>query len=87
MTFEAIVYLLCFGSGAVCALLLVSAFRRQREPLLLWSSICFSLLGLNNLLVFVDIILLPDVDLIPLRILSELAAVLVLLYGFVWESQ
>ena len=86
-SFEAIVYLLCFGSSALCAFLLVNAFRRQREKLLLWSSICFCLLALNNLLVFVDIILLPDINLSPLRALTALAAISILLYGFVWESQ
>lgn len=85
MSFEAIVYLLCFFTSALCGYLLVLAYLRGRERLLLWSAICFCLLGLNNLLVFVDIILLPQIDLSLVRSITALAAVGVLLYGFVWE--
>jgi Family of unknown function (DUF5985) len=54
---------------------------------LLWSAICFCLLAVNNLLVFVDIIMLPEVNLPALRALTSLAAVSVLLYGFIWEIE
>ena len=85
--FGPVVYFLCFVASGVCAFLLVSAFLRGRERLLLWSAICFCLLALNNLLVFVDIIVLPDVDLVPLRSLTALLAVAILLYGFIWEIE
>jgi hypothetical protein len=42
---------------------------------------------LNNLLVFIDIVLLPDIDLAQLRLATLLAAVAVLLYGFIWEIE
>ena len=85
MSFGAIVYLLCFFSSGLCAFLLVKAYRRERQRLLLWSAICFCLLTLNNLLVFVDIVLLPDIDLMPLRSITSLTAIAILIYGFVWE--
>lgn len=87
MTFEAIVYFLCFVSSTLCFYLLLTAFRRRGERLLLWSSLCFGFLACNNLLVFVDIILLPDLDLVPWRSLTALLAVAVLLYGFIWEIE
>ena len=87
ISFEAVVYVLCFASSTLCFSLLLNAFRRQRERLLLWSSLCFCFLALNNLLVFVDIILLPDINLLPFRSLSALAAMGILLYGFVWEIE
>ena len=87
ISFEAIVYLLCFVSSALCAYLLWNAFRRQRERLLLWSSLCFCFLALNNLLVFIDIILLPDMNLVPFRSLTALAAISLLIYGFIWEIE
>ena len=87
ISFEAVVYFLCFASGALCAYLLSNAFRRQKERLLLWSSLCFYLLALNNLLVFIDIILLPDMDLLPLRASTALAATAILIYGFIWEIE
>jgi hypothetical protein len=82
----AIVYLLCFFSSGLCAYLLVTAFRRGGQRLLLWSAVCFCLLTLNNLLVLVDLILLPDIDLMPLRSLTSLIAVAILIYGFIWET-
>jgi hypothetical protein len=87
ISFEAVVYFLCFASSALCAYLLSNAFRRQKERLLLWSSLCFCFLALNNLLVFVDIILLPEVDLLPLRSIAALAATATLIYGFIWEIE
>ena len=87
ITFEAIVYFLCFLGSTLCFYLLLSGFRRQRERLLLWSSLCFGLLALNNLLVFTDIIVLPDANLLPFRSLTALAAVALLLYGFIWEIE
>ena len=87
LSFAATVYLLCFIGSALCAYLLVSAFRRRGEQLLLWSAICFCLLAVNNLLVFVDIIVLPDVNLTALRALTSLAAVSALLYAFIWEIE
>jgi len=87
ISFEAVVYFLCFASSALCAYLLSNGFSRQRERLLLWSSLCFWFLALNNLLVFVDVILLPDLNLIPFRSITALAATGILLYGFIWEIE
>lgn len=83
--FEPIVYLLCMFSSGLCAWLLMARYRRARQALLLWTSLCFCLLTVNSLLVFVDIVMLPDIDLTFLRSISSLLAVSVLLYGFVWE--
>ena len=86
MSYGAIIYLLCFFSSALCAYLLLTAYRRAQQRLLLWSAICFCLLSLNNLLVFVDIIMLPDIDLRAPRLITSLVAVATLIYGFVWET-
>ncbi|WP_370545521.1 DUF5985 family protein [Caulobacter sp. 17J80-11] len=83
----AIVYLLCLATSMVCAALLVRSYLRTRTRLLLWSALCFVLLALNNLFVVGDMILLPSVDLTLGRQLSALAAVCVLLYGFIWETE
>ena len=80
------IYLMCLGTSLLCAYLLLRAYRRTRMPLLVWSSLCFALLALNNLLVVVDILLLPDTDLTMIRLVESLAAVSVLLYGFIWEA-
>lgn len=82
------VYSLCLATSLLCAVLLVRAYLSSRTRLLLWSSICFVLLAANNLLVVIDMVLLPTtIDLILARQAVALAAVGALLYGFIWETR
>lgn len=81
------VYLLCLATSLVCAALLVRAWRRARAKLLLWTALSFGLLAVNNLLLVADMVMLPTVDLWWARQLSGLAALGVLLYGFIWEAE
>jgi hypothetical protein len=83
----AAVYLLCFATSLLCVILLVRSHVRSRARLLFWSALCFVGLAANNLFLFVDLVMLPMVDLLPLRHLSTLAAIAVLLYGFIWETE
>lgn len=82
-----LVYALCALTSAACATLLLRGFRRQRSRLLLWSSLCFVGLFLNNVLLFVDLVLAPTVDLSVWRGLLGMGAMLVLLYGLVWDAK
>ena len=84
--FPALVFFLCMVASALCMALLIRAWWRSGTALLLWSSLCFVFLALNNLLVFLDIVILPQVDLLPLRHVASLGAVSVLLVGFIWEA-
>jgi hypothetical protein len=79
------VYLLCLLTSAACGWLLVRGYRKNRTALLLWAAISFVLLAVNNLLVVVDILALPSVDLLLVRKFAILAAVSTLLFGFIWE--
>lgn len=82
------VYVLCAATSATCAALLLRGYRRQRTRLLLWSSLCFVLLALNNTLLFIDLIVVPDtVDLSLWRGATALAGVSLLLFGLIWESR
>jgi len=81
------VYLLCLFTSLTCAVLLVRSYLRTRTRLLLWSAACFVLLALNNLLLVTDLLLIPDIDLSLARKLTLLAAVGVLLVGFIWEAE
>jgi hypothetical protein len=83
----AIVYLLCAVAALVCSVLLFRAYRRAGARLLLWSGLCFGFLTLNNVLVAVDLVIFPDVDLFMLRNVSALAGVVALLYGLIWEAR
>jgi hypothetical protein len=81
------VYLLCLATSLVCAALLARAWRRARSKLLLWTALSYALLALNNLLVGADLVVLPNLDRWWARQLSGLAALGVLLYGFIWEAE
>ena len=85
--FPAAVYVLCFLTSSACAFLLARNYLRTGARLLLWSALCFLLLAGNNLVVFVDLLVLPQVNLGVLRLALSLAAVIVLLFGFVWDLE
>lgn len=85
--FQTSVFLLCILSSATCAALLFRQYSRTRLRLLLWSAVCFVALTVNNLFVLFDIVVLPDVELLPYRQLASLTAVSVLLYAFIWETE
>lgn len=82
-----IVYSLCALTSIVCAVLLIQGFLRTRSRLLLWSSLCFVGLIVNNLLLVLDRIFVPDVDLYTLRLFSAFVALTLLVYGLIWESK
>ena len=86
--FPAVVYILCLLTSAACAWLLGRSYARSRVRLLLWSSICFAFLAANNLMLVMDLVVWPtaDVDLRLPRLLLALAAVISLLWGFVWDA-
>jgi hydrogenase/urease accessory protein HupE len=83
----ALVYALCALTALFCAYLLLQAYRRGGYRLLLWSGLCFVGLTLNNLMLVLDKLVFPDVDLSIWRTSVALAAMLVLLYGLIWDSE
>lgn len=83
-----IVYSLGTLTTLLCAVLLFRGYANGRMKLLLWSGLCFTGLTVSNALLFIDLVLLPsDVDLYLLRLATAAAAMLLLLYGLVWESE
>ena len=84
--FPTLVYLLSFLASLVCAILLGRSYVRTRTQLLFWSALCFALLAVVNLVVIIDMLILPDLNLRPARLWLTLAAVSVLLFGFLWAQ-
>lgn len=82
----AITYMLCALTAFACAWMLLRSYIRTRSRLLLWSGLCFVVLFLNNLLLIVDRLLFPEIDLGTYRLLAALMALLPLLYGLIWEE-
>ena len=69
------------------AALLLRGYARAKQRLLLWSGLCFAGLTISNFLAFVDLIVVPDVDLYRGRLAVAAVALLLLLYGLIWESE
>lgn len=87
LSFPAAVYILCLLTSGACAFLLARNYRRTGTRLLMWSALCFGLLALNNAVVFLDALVIHDVDLAFPRLSLSLAAVAVLLFGFIWDLE
>lgn len=88
MVLPQIVYVLCAVMSLLCAAMLARAYRRSSSHLLLWSSVCFAALALNNLVLFIDMIILPglDIDGQFWRSLIAAGAGSSLLFGLIWET-
>jgi hypothetical protein len=82
----ATIYVLCMATSAVCAALLARTYARTRSRLLLWTALSFALLTLNNFFLVLDMLVFRDIDLWPERAITFQPAMLVLLYGFIWEA-
>jgi hypothetical protein len=81
------IYILCTLTSLACAWLLFGGYRRTRHRLLFWSGACFVALTVNNILLVLDKIVLPGVDLVPARLVTALVAVTLLLYGLIYEKE
>ena len=82
-----IVYVLCALTSLACAVLLLRGYRQSGARLLLWSGLFFVGLFLNNVLLIVDLRVVPRVDLAVIRLVPALIGVFLLLYGMIWESE
>jgi len=81
------VYGLCALTSVACAVLLARGYRRSGARLLLWSGLCFACFALNNVLLIIDVSVLPERDLSVVRTLPSLVGVALLLYGLVWDTR
>jgi hypothetical protein len=83
----AAVYILGTLLALSCGILLLRGYVRGRQRLLLWSGLCFFGLSASNLLVFFDLVLFPTRDLYVWRLATAAVAMLLLLYGLIWEGE
>jgi hypothetical protein len=82
-----LVYTLSSIMSIACAGMLLRAYRRSPSHLLLWSCACFSFLALNNIILCIDVMILPDLDFggVLIRNLAGALAGSLLLFGLIWE--
>lgn len=87
MTIAEAIYVLSAGTSLVAAALLFRQYRTSRTALILWSFIGFIGLALNNVLVYVDLVVVPATDLALARTVAGAAGLVALLYGLLWEPR
>lgn len=81
-----LVYALCAITSLACAVLLGRGYLRSRARLLLWATLCFVGLFVNNVLTFVDLVVWLEIDLHVARSATGFGAVAVLAVGLIWET-
>jgi len=81
------VYILSSILSVACAFMLLRGYRKTPSHLLLWSSACFGLLAVNNVILFVDVLIFPNMDFggLVMRNMAGAAAGSLLLFGLIWE--
>jgi uncharacterized protein DUF5985 len=87
MTLAEVLYLLCAAMSLAVAAMLLRQYLRVRTRLVLWSFLCFTGLAVNNVLVYIDLVMYTGVDLSVYRSAAGAAGMLMMVYGLVWESR
>ena len=85
--FQFLLFLFAALTSFGCMVLLFRGYARTGLRLLLWGALCFIFLTANNVLLFVDNIMVPEIDLRPYRLLAALVGIGCLLYAFIWEAE
>lgn len=80
------IFILCILTSLACAWLLLRSYRRTGYRLLFWSGLCFTAMTFNNVVLLLDRVVLPHVELMGWRLGSALVAVSLLLYGLITEK-
>jgi hypothetical protein len=81
-----LVYILCTITSLASAILLARAAWRPRGRLMFWSAIAFFGMSINNVLLYVDLLIGPHYDWSIYANVVALVSVLVLVYALIWEA-
>jgi hypothetical protein len=81
-----VVYVLCALTSVACATLLVRGYLRSRTRILLWSSLGFVGLALNNAMLVLDRIIFPAVPMGHLPLLPAVVGMCVMTLGLILDA-
>jgi hypothetical protein len=82
-----LIYGLCAATAILCAYLLLRGSLQNKSRLLLWSGLCFVGLALNNIMLIIDYMMLPNMDLSTVRLIPALVGMMLLIYGLIVETK
>ncbi len=80
------VYILCATMSFACFYMLRRGYLQNRFKLLFWSSLGFLGFAMNNVLLFLDQVVIQDYDLSVVRTIPALIGVVTLLYGLISDT-
>jgi hypothetical protein len=87
MAMASTVYLLCALTSLLCTALLIRRYLASRSRLLFWSCLGFLGLTASNVLLVVDLLIIPEHDLQIHRQLAALMGIAFLIWGFLWDRR
>jgi hypothetical protein len=87
MTIPEAIYVLCAGTSLVAAYLLLRRYVATRSALLLWSFVGFAGLAINNVLVYIDLVVVRTTDLALARTIAGAVGLGALVYGLIWKAR
>ena len=82
-----LIFILCAITSIGCAVALLRSYYKDRSRILLWTALCFVGLALNNVLLTIDLLVLPNTDIggpFWRNLLSAVSGA-ILLFGLIWE--
>jgi hypothetical protein len=82
-----LIYVLCAVTSTLCAVLLTRSYFHTRSSLLLWSALGFVGLAINNILLFIDLVVVTDIDLSLPRTATALVGMCLFVVGLILEEQ
>ncbi len=82
-----VVYLLSAATAVACGVLLWRAWRQNNVRLLFWSALCFFGLTIDNVLLYIDLIIFPDVEMYNASSIAGLISIMLLLFGLIWDNE
>ena len=81
------IYILCMLTSLACAGLLVRSYLATHHRLLFWSGLCFVGLAISNLMLVIDLMVFPDIDMSSWRLAISTGATALLVFGLIWEEK
>lgn len=84
--FPGFIYILCAVTCLGCAALLLRGNVRKRDGLRFWTALCFVAMAVNHVLLYLNFIVLPDVELLFVARIAMLIGVVLLNFGLIWHS-
>jgi len=79
------IYLLCAATSFGCAVLLWRGARTSKVRMLFWSSLCFFGLAIDNFLLYVDVVAIPNIDLSHAPKIAGVISIMLLNFGLIWD--